>query len=309
MVDNANEIFFRCSSLGKIMGEGNVLTEPQKKKLFELQTKIKLTENQSEELAKLLKKRDNPELPDTCKTHLVDVFVASKYGRREEIKSKYIDKGNAREEDAITLLSRSVGVFLTKNSERLFNDYIQGEPDLFIGEDIRKAEVTIDTKVSWSAHTFFRAKNKDLNPEYYWQGNGYMNLTGAKKHIVAHCLINGTDKIITDEKKRLYYQLEITSELSHNYEEYIEKCKQIEINHIFDLDSFLKEYPYFEFHNDVTKWEWDIPMKERLCVFEFHRDESEMNKISARVEECRKYMNENLFKIAEKNLPRLSNNI
>jgi len=45
-------------------------------------------------------------LSETAKGHCIDVFVSWKYGRREEIQSKFLDKGNAREEDAITLVSR-----------------------------------------------------------------------------------------------------------------------------------------------------------------------------------------------------------
>lgn len=259
---NANDIKFRCSSLGYIM------TNPRSK---------------------------SETLSETCKTHLVDCFVSAKYNRREEITGKHLDKGNAREEDSITLLSRVSKRFYTKNDIRLTNDFISGELDLFIGKSIYEAEETIDTKTSWSAHTFHRAKNKELDNMYYWQGQGYMALSGAKKHTVAYCLVNGTDKAINDEKRLLAYSMGIIDTTVDN-PEYKSKCKQIEINHIFDIEAFKNEYPWFEFDNDLTDWKFDIPMDERLFLFQFERNDEDIKKLYQRISDCRDYMDKYLFK-------------
>jgi hypothetical protein len=247
---NANEIKFRCSSLGHLM------TDPREKA-----------------------KKESGELAETVKTHLVDVFVSAKYGRREEIMGKYLDKGNEREEDAITLVSRVTKRFYKKNTERLTNDYISGELDLFLGETVDNADETIDTKVSWSANTFFRAKNKPLDKMYEWQGVGYMALSGAKKHTVAYCLVNGTESAIANEKRILSYQNGMMDAGGNPSLEFIERCKQIEINHIFDLAAFQKEYPHYDFANDVSKWTYDIPMEERLFMISFERDEAEIERL------------------------------
>jgi hypothetical protein len=263
---NANEIKFRCSSLGHLM------TDPREKA-----------------------KKESGELAETVKTHLVDVFVSAKYGRREEIMGKYLDKGNEREEDAITLVSRVTKRFYKKNTERLTNDYISGELDLFLGETVDNADETIDTKVSWSANTFFRAKNKPLDKMYEWQGVGYMALSGAKKHTVAYCLVNGTESAIANEKRILSYQNGMMDAGGNPSLEFIERCKQIEINHIFDLAAFQKEYPHYDFANDVSKWTYDIPMEERLFMISFERDEAEIERLYQRIRDCRRWMNENLF--------------
>jgi hypothetical protein len=263
---NANEIKFRCSSLGHLM------TDPREKA-----------------------KKESGELAETVKTHLVDVFVSAKYGRREEIMGKYLDKGNEREEDAITLVSRVTKRFYKKNTERLTNDYISGELDLFLGETVDNADETIDTKVSWSANTFFRAKNKPLDKMYEWQGVGYMALSGAKKHTVAYCLVNGTESAIANEKRILSYQNGMMDAGGNPSLEFIERCKQIEINHIFDLAAFQKEYQHYDFANDVSKWTYDIPMEERLFMISFQRDESEIERLYQRIRDCRNWMNENLF--------------
>lgn len=261
---NANEIKFRCSSLGHLM------TEPKLK---------------SETIAA------------TTKTHLVDVFVSHKYGRREEITGKFLDKGNEREEDSITLISRIKKKFYKKNSERLTNNFVTGELDLYFGESVSNADETIDIKTSWSAHTFFRAQKAELDKMYKWQGHGYMALSGAKKHTVAYCLVNGTESAIQNEKRYLSYQNGMTDAGGNHSKEYTERCKQIEINHIFDLESFQKEYPWYEFANDVSKWTYDMPIEERLFCFEFERNDEDIARLYKRIEDCRIWMNENLYKI------------
>ena len=257
---NANDILFRCSSLGHLMTEPKSKTEP---------------------------------LSDTTKTHLIDTFISVHYKRNEELQNKFLDKGNAREEDSITLLSRVKKLMLKKNDTRLSNEFITGELDVFLGKDVNNADETFDTKTSWSAFTFFRAQ-KELNKMYYWQGQGYMALSGAKKHTVAYCLVNGTAQAIDDEKRRLSYRMNLLDpSLS---DEYKKKCQQIEINHIFDINSFVKENPFYDFHSDLATWDYDISPSERVFTFEFERDDVAIQKLYDRIIECRKWMNANLFR-------------
>lgn len=258
----AEEIFFRCSGLGYIMTDA--------------------------------RSKSNP-LSETCITHLIDVFVSAKYGRKEEARGKMLEKGNEREEDSITLVSAVTKQFFKKNDIRLRNEFIQGEPDLFTGESIRKADKTRDTKTSWSAHTFFRAKNKPLDKNYYWQGQGYMALTGAKQHSVDFCLVNGTAGAIIAEKRKASFRYGIDAE---NDPGYIEECKQIEVNHIFDFSAFYEENPGFDFHNSFEDLQrHSIPMVERLYTVTFERNEDEIKALYERVATCRDWMNKILFKL------------
>jgi hypothetical protein len=256
---DANDILFRCSSLGHLM------PGPREKA---------------------------GQLGADTITHLTDVYVSYKYGRREEVHGKFLEKGNLREEDALTLLSRVEKRFFKKNDRRLSNGFITGECDVFMGEDVEHAEETIDTKTSWSAHTFFRAKMKPLDFNYKWQGVGYMWLTRAKKHTVAYCLVNGTAQAIMDEKRKLAYRFGPDPQVNPEYKK---QAKQIEINHIFDLFAFKEENPWFEFDNDLSEWKYDIPMNERLFKFTFERKEEEIISVKNRVIECRKWMLNNLF--------------
>ena len=262
VVNNADEIKFRCSSLGHLMTESRSKSET---------------------------------ISETTKTHLVDVFVSARYGRREEIHGKMLEKGHAREENSITLLSRVQKIYYKKNSIRLANEFIQGEPDLFLGNSIDEATEITDTKTSWSAHTFFRAQQSELSKMYKWQGTGYLSLTGAKKCTIAYCLVNGTFQTIMDDKRKASYSY---GQDFDNDPEYIKECQQIERNHIFDLEEFRKEIPGFDFHSDIDELKkYEIPKEDRVFTISFDRNEDDIKKLYQRVKDCRKWMNENLFKI------------
>lgn len=228
------------------------------------------------------------------KTHGVDKYISFMFGRNEELEGKYLEKGNEREEDAISLFSQQSKRFYQKNTRRLEDDFISGEPDLFDGEDILRAEQIFDTKVSWSMYTFMRSAMKPLAPVYYWQGQGYMRLTGAKKHTVVYCLVNGTAAHIESEKKYLGFRYDPESE------KYKRKCRQIEINHIFDMKEFMKENPRFIFHNHVSDWKHDVPAKTRIFKQEIQRNEDDIAKIENKVKLARQFIEDNLLNVFTK---------
>jgi hypothetical protein len=290
----AEEIKFRCSSLGHLMAEGNRITEKQLARIVELQSKEKRTQLQSEELNTLIYKRDNPELSEGVKTHLVDIFVSAKYNRFSEISAKQLDKGNDTEEDSITIVSCITGKLFKKNEECLENDFIKGTPDLFTGKNIAEAETIRDTKSSWDAYTFFRAKNKPLNSLYYWQGTGYMALTKAKRCSIDYCLNNTPYHILRS----------LLLKEAYSHEERTPAWIELQIiaNHTYDKKTFDE---YIERHEvkiedrnaeAVYKGFVEIPLKERHFNFEFDRKQSEIDRLYARIKECRDYMDEHLFK-------------
>ena len=237
-------------------------------------------------------------ISETTKTHLVDLWASFKYHRREDISSKYLSKGNEREEDSITLLNRYLfqlgkRVVLNKNTERLTIDFITGEPDVFIGDSIKNAEAIYDTKTSWSLHTFLRSSIAELSSQYYWQMQGYMWLTNSPVAYVSFCLVNGTEKSIANEKRIASYS--VNSIDVENDEDFISKCKQIEINHIFDLPAFQNDYPHFDFHNNIEEWSFDIPFEKRIKLFEVKRNDNEIELLKHRIQDCRLWIFNNLI--------------
>lgn len=197
-MNNADNIKFRCSSLGHLMTEARSKSEP---------------------------------ISETTKTHLVDVYVSEVYGRYTDIMNKYIAKGNQVEDDSITLFSRVNKTFFRKNEDHLSNDFIKGTPDLFVGEKIYSATEIIDIKSSWDIFTFFRTKSKDVNKLYYWQLMGYMALTGATSATLAYCLVNTPDTLINDEKRKLHWKMGL---IDDNHPDFIEACEKIDRLSIYD---------------------------------------------------------------------------
>lgn len=231
---DADQILFRCSSLGHIMTEARGKSET---------------------------------LSESCKTHLVDVFVSNKYGRTTDIDNRYVRKGLMVEEDSLTLFSRHTKRFYKKNQDHFRNDFIKGTPDIIDGDTI------IDIKSSWDIYTFFRNANPDkLNKNYYWQLQGYMALTGAKQSLLAYCLVNTPDVMINDEKRKLMWKMNVLSDTDATY---IDACDEIDKLSVYD----------------------DIPMSERVNQILIHRDDAAIERLYERVQECREYMNTNLFKM------------
>lgn len=236
----------------------------------------------------------NIESKDLTKGHLTfakELYREIKWGRKPQIKSKYLEKGILQEEDAITLLSRYKGIMLKKNEERISNSFITGIPDLYLGESIRKADVGYDTKCSWSVDTFPFPEDK-LDPCYEFQDHGYMALTGAGSWYTAFCLVNAPAHQVTGEK----YSLQRRFNFSELDKGFIDGCKQIERNMIFDIDQFMRDNPHYDLHNEI--WDFNIPINERVIEVKVNRDDNIIDKMYERVKLVRK----ELLRIAGKTI-------
>lgn len=201
-------------------------------------------------------------LSEGCKTHLVDLFVRTKYGRKTDINTRYTIKGNMVEEDSLTLYSRYKKQFYKKNELVFQNEFISGTPDIVLTDEI------IDIKSSWDIYTFFRSKQK-VNKLYYWQLQSYMALTNTKKATLAYCLINTPDILINDEKRRLMYKMGVI-DTSKDFET---ACNEIDLAMTYD----------------------DIPINEKIIEIEILRNDEDIERLYQKVIECRQYMKTYLF--------------
>lgn len=233
-----SKTLFRCSSIGHLM------TEP---------------------VSKAAKVRGD--LSESAITHLVDVYVSRKYGRKTDISNKYIEKGLAVEEDSITLFSRVRGQFYKKNEAHLTNDFIMGTPDLYEGDLITRASHIVDVKSSWDIFTFFRNITKDINKVYYWQLMGYMALSGASSATLAYCLVNTPETIILDEERRLLYKMNAGTTENPDF---IDACEELRKLSVYN----------------------DVPLKEKVIQFRIERNQAEIDRIYKKVEKARQYLNE-----------------
>jgi len=229
---NFNETLIRASSIGYLM------TEPVTK---------------ADKEAGLLSK--------TAQKHLIEVYIAEKYGRKRDIQTKQMKKGVEAEQESIDLLSMYLKLPFSKNEERFKNDYITGLPDIINGDTI------IDIKSSYDLWTFLGNIPDKLDNLYYWQMQSYMWLTGTTKATIAYCLVNTPESIIQQEK---YYLLKKMDVISEESPEFIQEAMKIEFNMTFD----------------------DILMDERILMFNVSRSEDDILRIENKVLKARTFLQE-----------------
>jgi hypothetical protein len=254
-------------------------------------SKILIRSHQTGDIMSGVKKGWSVEDSLTCKRTLVKIFRRIKYNRDLSKSNKYTEKGITCEEDGITLYSRVKKKMFKKNTERLTNDFFSGELDLFEGKSIREAEETHDIKCSWSLDTFPSLLDTP-DYDYVCQGQSYLDLTGAKRHTIAYCLVNATPKLIDDAKRKKSYELGV---IDTETEEYISACKEIEKDMIFDMELFKKQNPHYDLHTPMKEWIYDIPMEERVITFTIERDEELIKSIKTRITNCRAWIDKNLL--------------
>lgn len=265
----------RCSAIGKLMS-GKVVrfTESDNDRLAELYyerdnlinkngNKVKWTVNKQKELSALLDRKSKPdELPTGAKTYC-DKWIKSKlYNRRKNFTSKYTTKGNLVEDESILFAERMLDLgFIVKNEDRFYDECMHGEPDV-----IRETEI-IDLKNSYDFDTF-PLFDTDIDTDYWWQGQGYMNLTGKENYRLVYCLMNTPDIIIHQEARRKAYNDGEPEMIDEYYEE-------LKLTMRYD----------------------DIDDRMRIKVFEFSRDNEAISKIAYRVGLARTYIEQRLMSI------------
>jgi hypothetical protein len=163
----------RASATADICAGEVGLTQKQSERLTELEKRNSgdgkpLTDNMKVELAELIKKQANPELPEGAKTHCKKWLKTYLFGRREELNNKYVVKGNEQEDEAFTLMALQLNLGMVyKNTEYRENEYICGTCDLDL---ITKG---FDNKCSWSLDTFPMFENDIPDKRYWWQLQNY----------------------------------------------------------------------------------------------------------------------------------------
>lgn len=248
------EFKIRCSAIGKIMAGNIGLTAKQSEGLAELSAKEKLTEKQAEEKADLFQKSQNIEITQTAKSYCEDWLKEQLYDKRREFQSRYTQKGLIMEDEGIDMLGRAIGrEGITKNEQHYSNDFMEGTPDVNLFDTI------IDNKCSWDCFTFPLFDNNIPNSDYWWQGQGYMHLTGAERYILGYTLVDTPLHIIT---KQAYYYASDNG---------------------LDVDDVLPEF--------IDKMTYgNIPEHLRVKLYEFDYDKEAIKRIEERVILCRKYI-------------------
>ena len=219
-----NTFKIRCSAIGKIM------TNPR--------TKGEL-------------------LSQTAKTYIEEQVIQDKYGIKKQFYSRYTDKGILVEDDAIKLVSDILDLgFVWKNEEHFSNDFMTGTPD------VNTDTVLLDVKSSWDATTFPFFATEIPTKDYYYQLQGYMELTGKTESLLCYCLVNTPEEMVEDEVRRAHWNANLL-------EESIDLRDEVQKRHNFD----------------------HIPDNRRVKVFKVEKDGAVIEAIKERVELCREYYN------------------
>jgi hypothetical protein len=194
-------------------------------------------------------------LSQTTKTYLEELFKELEYGYVKDFWSRYTDKGNQVEDEAI-LMSESLfdGMFLEKNEMKYENDYLTGTPDVITDNFI------IDVKSSFNIWTFPMFADELPNKDYFYQVQGYMALTGKTDAYVIYCLINTPEDIVLDEVRRQSWEKKEIS-ISEAVEGHVR------YNHTFEI----------------------VPKDRRIKAFHVERNDVVIESIYQRIDECRKY--------------------
>lgn len=209
----------------------------------------------------MTKSQKGENLSETAKSYLREWYISEKYGRKQAISSKYLTKGNVAEEESITILNdyflqNDRQILLKKNTEFFENEYMIGTPDILHSDEV------FDTKTSWSIFTFPWFDIEITNRDYYYQLQGYMELTGKKKASLCYVLTNTPEFLIFDECRRESYARGLGGEIPPELEEEMRKL------HTYD----------------------DIPLSERVKIFEVKKDEDAIRQIREKVEVCRNFL-------------------
>lgn len=129
--------------------------------------------------------KDELKLGVSLTTYLKKWYAEQKSGVIQEIRSKYFDKGNMCEDEAIDICAERFGLgILEKNVVKFHDEHFQGTPDVITDEFV------IDTKCSWDYVTFLDAITSPINKDYEAQLQVYMHLTGLKKAKLVYVLLD-----------------------------------------------------------------------------------------------------------------------
>ena len=218
------EFKVRCSRIKAVTSNSQsnpVITEIGLARLAELENRAggngkPLTENMKLELAELIVKKDNGKkiiLSDVCISYLMEVYSWEvdgmiDVGKEAMQELAQISKGKKCEPDAIKLLSAVDGTEYKIHKERIFNEFLSGEIDTYLGGSVYEAHNVTDIKNAYDRPGFLRKINAGLENGQKEQLGGYGLITGAKELFVANTLVNNPEEDILAAKMRLAQKMD-----------------------------------------------------------------------------------------------------
>ncbi len=225
----------RCSAIHSIVSNSRsnpCITEKQQLVLDELDKKETLTEKQKEERTRLIQLKENSTkviLSDTAITYLLEEYAWRTQGMvrvtKELLDIPQMQKGTIVEPESLDLLSYVDKVKYEPNRdvngqrERVYNEYLSGEVDAYVGNSIMEAEILPDVKSVWDYPTFLNKIKEPLTTANDWQLKGYGDITNSPIIFVGNCLIDTPDEAVNGIKWKLLNKLHVATEESPEFKE------------------------------------------------------------------------------------------
>ncbi len=212
---------------------------------------------------KTVKAKEAGELSETAKTMLRTKFLAKKYGVFKSGESKYTEKGNRQEGEALQVIADYFSTELEVKPNRVFTDYFSGECDA-IGM-INGKKTIIDAKCSYDVFTFNEAKITEKKV-YAVQMQIYMFLYDCTHAKVCYILLDTPDDIIQSAIRKMEY----LAEAQNKTPEWVATQRANIIR--------------------LGKPEGYIPLEERIHIVEYEYDENLVNEWIPYVERARLFL-------------------
>jgi predicted nucleotidyltransferase len=217
----------RCSSIHKLLANGTgaqQITDKQEEELKRLQDRPSPTDNQKQEIERLLALKANKGkivLGATAIEYLMEVYSLMTEGMisvgKESLDSLAIRKGKEGEAIAGRILSLVDNVEYKTHKERIENDYLSGEIDLYAGTTVYEAHTIADIKNSEDYPAFLKKLHTGLENGHREQLQGYGDITGASDLFIAHTLVSFTPEMIEDMKWKVLRKVNAVTEESPEF--------------------------------------------------------------------------------------------
>jgi len=220
-------------------------------------------------------------LGKTGKKRAIQTYIEYKYGRTKRFTSNKMEKGLITESESIKVIADHLQLPLIKNEVRKSNEFITGECDVIHND------IVYDVKSSWDIHTFTDAK-LELNNDYFWQLNGYMDLFDCHTAKLCYVLNSAPDEVLFRELERESFkhperetpewiEVEIIKNLVYTESEFM---RFINLRGIGGDDITDKAIESFV----------EIPLTERIYILEFGHDTETVMQIENRVIDAREFL-------------------
>ena len=281
----------RCSAISKMMAEKQgfeALTLKQEITVSELEAKQAskgLTEPQQKELDRLIAKRETSKaivLSDICIEVLMDAYAWQTERMfsvsKETMETLSMNKGKKQESQAVALLNFVDDVEYKVHKDRIENEYLSGEIDIYLGESVYNASKLTDVKNAWDYPGFLKKINNGLENGQREQVAGYGLITGAEDLEIANCLVDCTEENIEEVKWKVAKKFKaVTIESPEFLKEWAKWERSMRFEHIdpFKRVHKIKIEPFTEFEREK------VYEKVRICrtwLQEFHERFENKNK-------------------------------